>query len=299
MRVGFIGLGHMGRPMALRLVEAGHEVVVHSRSPGPVETLIAAGAARAQSPAELAGRVDVLGACLLTAEQCETIFLGPLGVIEGAREGLLCIDFATIDPMTSRRIGAGLCERGIGYLDAPVSGGPPGAAAGTLSIIVGGSEADFERARPVLERLGSKLFHMGPLGAGVSTKLCNNMITITVHALIAEAMVLGTKAGIDPERLYEVLRSSSARSNTLERCVPNFFLKRNFAPQSTVVSAAKDLESVIVTAKALGVRTLLPVVAQQCYLEAAGLGHGGKDISAVILAMEEIAGVKVGAEPGQ
>ena len=297
MRVGFIGLGHMGRPMALRLVEAGHEVFVHSRSQSPVEALVAAGAKRAGSPADVAAQVDILGACLLTPEQCETIFLGRDGVAEGAQGGLLCVDFATIDPMTSRHIGGTLGERGIGYLDAPVSGGPPGAAAGTLSIIVGGSEADFERAQPVLKQLGSKVFHMGPLGAGVSTKLCNNMITITVHALVAEAMVLGTKAGIDPARLYEVLRASSARSNTLERCVPNFILKRNFTPQSTVVSATKDLESVITTAKALGVRTLLPVVAQQCYVEAAGLGHGGKDISAVILAMEEIAGVKVGAEP--
>jgi 3-hydroxyisobutyrate dehydrogenase-like beta-hydroxyacid dehydrogenase len=280
--------------MALRLVKAGHDVRVMSRSPGPVEALVAAGAKAAKSPAELASEVEILCSCLLTADQCEAIFLGPNGVAAGGKSGLLCIDFATIEPISSRRIGAALAERGIGYLDAPVSGGPVVAAEGALSIIAGGPAADFERARPVLEQLGTKLFHMGPLGAGVSAKLCNNMITITVHALVAEAMVLGTKAGIDPERLYEVLRSSSARSNTLERCVPNFFLKRNFAPHSTVVSATKDLESVIATAKALGVRTLLPVIAQQCYLEATGLGHGGKDISAVILAMEEIAGVKVG-----
>jgi 3-hydroxyisobutyrate dehydrogenase-like beta-hydroxyacid dehydrogenase len=295
MRIGFVGLGHMGRPMALRLLKAGHEVVVLSRSPGPVEALVAAGASAARSPADLAGQVDMLGACLLTADQCETVFLGPNGIVEGGRRELLCIDFATIDPMTSRKIGAALAIHGIGYLDAPVSGGPAGAAEGTLSIIVGGAEADVQRARPMLDQLGSKVFHMGPLGAGVSAKLCNNMVTITVHALLAEAMVLGTKAGIDPARLYEVLRSSSARSNTLERCVPNFFLPRNFEPQSTVISAIKDLESAIATAKALGVRTLLPVVAQQCYVEATGLGHGGKDISAVILPMEQIAGVEVGS----
>ncbi len=295
MRIGFIGLGHMGRPMASRLIAAGHDVTVVSRSRGPVEALVAAGAKAAKTPAELASQVDMLGSCLLTAEQCEAVFLGTSGVIEGGSKGLLCLDFATIDPMRSRKIAAALGGHGIGYLDVPVSGGPTGAAEGTLSIIAGGLDSDMERARPILETLGSKIFHMGPIGAGVSAKLCNNMITITVHALIAEAMVLGTKAGLDPTRLYEVLRSSSARSNSLERCVPSFFLRRNFAAQSTVVSANKDLESVIATAKALGVRTLLPVVAQQCYLEAMGLGHGGKDISAVILAMEEIAGVQVGS----
>jgi 3-hydroxyisobutyrate dehydrogenase-like beta-hydroxyacid dehydrogenase len=294
MRVGFIGLGRMGRPMALNLLKAGFEVVVHSRSPAPVEMLVKAGAKAASSPMETARNVDILGACLLMPEQSLAIFLGPKGVIQNANPGLLCIDFATIDPMTSRKIAAELSEKGIGYLDAPISGGPKGAEAASLSIIVGGAEADFERARPVLERLGSKLFHMGPVGAGVATKLCNNMITGTVHVLIAEAMVLGTKAGIDPRRLYEVLRVSSARSNTLERILPNFVLPRKFEADSTTESIIKDLECVLATAKALGVRALLPTIAQQCYIEAAGLGHAQQDLSSVILPMEQIAGIQVG-----
>jgi 3-hydroxyisobutyrate dehydrogenase-like beta-hydroxyacid dehydrogenase len=206
----------------------------------------------------------------------------------------LCIDFATIDPATSRRIGAGLAERGIGFLDAPVSGGPGGAAAASLSIMVGGSEGDFARGRLVLESLGKTIFHIGDVGSGVSAKLCNNVITGTLHVLIAEAMVLGTKLGIEPARLYEVLRASSARSNTLERVVPNHFLPGNYEPASALAMMIKDLECATATAKSVGVRMLLPAVAQQCYVEAAGLGHGEKDLAAVILPMEEIAQVKVG-----
>jgi 3-hydroxyisobutyrate dehydrogenase-like beta-hydroxyacid dehydrogenase len=294
MRVGFIGLGHMGRPMALNLIKAGHEVFVHSRSRGPIEALLAAGAREAKSPAELAAQVDWLGTCLLTPEQCNQIYLGEHGVAASGKQGLLCVDFATIAPAESRRIGAALAAQGIRYLDAPISGGPWAASDATLSIMVGASEADFAAAKPVLEQLGKKVYHMGPPGAGVSTKICNNMITGTVHVLVGEAMVLGTKAGIDPRKLYEVLAGSSARSNTLERMVPKFVLPRNFEPQSTIESITKDLEAAISTGKSLGVRLLLASIAQQCYLEAAGLGHGQKDVSAVILPMEEVAGVQVG-----
>ncbi len=294
MRVGFIGLGHMGRPMALNLVKAGHEVIVHSRSPGPIEALVQAGATAATSPAEVAAQVDWLGTCLLTPQQCELIYLGERGVASSQKKGLLCVDFATIAPETSRRIGAELGKAGIRYVDAPVSGGSWGAADATLSIMVGASDDDFAAARPVLEQLGKKIFHMGPQGTGVSTKICNNMITCTVHVLLGEAMVLGTKAGIDPRKLYDVLAGSSARSNSLERMIPKFVLPRKFEADSTIESIIKDLEAAITTGKSLGVRLLLANIAQQCFVEAAGLGHGQKDISAVILPMEEVAGVQVG-----
>ena len=294
MRAGFIGLGHMGRPMALNLVKAGHEVIVHSRSPGPIEALVKAGATAAKSPAEVAAQVDWLGTCLLTPEQCELIYLGERGVVASKKKGLLCVDFATIAPANSLRIGGELARQGIRYLDAPISGGSWGAADATLSIMVGAADADFAETKPILEQLGKKIFHMGPPGAGVSTKICNNMITGTVHVLVGEAMVLGTKAGIDPRKLFEVLAGSSARSNTLERMVPRFVLPRKFEPDSTIESIIKDLECAISTGKALGVRLLLANVAQQCYVEAAGLGHSQKDVSAVILPMEEVAKVQVG-----
>jgi 3-hydroxyisobutyrate dehydrogenase-like beta-hydroxyacid dehydrogenase len=294
MRVGFVGLGRMGLPMARNLLGAGHELVVHSRETKAIEQLLRDGARSANSPREVASLVDVFCSCRVSPEQSIDVFLGADGVVAAAKAGLLCMDFATIDPATSRRIGAGLAERDIGFLDAPVSGGPDGAAAASLSIMVGGSEGDFARGRLVLESLGKTIFHIGDIGSGVSAKLCNNVITGTLHVLIAEAMVLGTKLGIEPARLYEVLRASSARSNTLERVVPNHFLPGNYEPASALAMMIKDLECVTATAKSVGVRMLLPAVAQQCYVEAAGLGHGEKDLAAVILPMEEIAQVKVG-----
>jgi 3-hydroxyisobutyrate dehydrogenase-like beta-hydroxyacid dehydrogenase len=294
MRVGFVGLGRMGLPMARNLLGAGHELVVHSRETKAIEQLLRDGARSANSPREVASLVDVFCSCRVSPEQSIDVFLGADGVVAAAKAGLLCMDFATIDPATSRRIGAGLAERDIGFLDAPVSGGPGGAAAASLSIMVGGSEGDFARGRLVLESLGKTIFHIGDIGSGVSAKLCNNVITGTLHVLIAEAMVLGTKLGIEPARLYEVLRASSARSNTLERVVPNHFLPGNYEPASALAMMIKDLECVTATAKSVGVRMLLPAVAQQCYVEAAGLGHGEKDLAAVILPMEEIAQVKVG-----
>jgi 3-hydroxyisobutyrate dehydrogenase-like beta-hydroxyacid dehydrogenase len=281
-------------PMARNLLGAGHELVVHSRETKAIEQLLRDGARSANSPREVASLVDVFCSCRVSPEQSLDVFLGADGVVAAAKAGLLCMDFATIDPATSRRIGAGLAERDIGFLDAPVSGGPGGAAAASLSIMVGGSEGDFARGRLVLESLGKTIFHIGDIGSGVSAKLCNNVITGTLHVLIAEAMVLGTKLGIEPARLYEVLRASSARSNTLERVVPNHFLPGNYEPASALAMMIKDLECVTATAKSVGVRMLLPAVAQQCYVEAAGLGHGEKDLAAVILPMEEIAQVKVG-----
>jgi 3-hydroxyisobutyrate dehydrogenase len=293
MKIGFVGLGLMGAPMASNLVRAGHDVVVHGRNAATVARLCEEGARAAASLGEVASQVDVLCSCRVTPQHSLDVFLGDDGARGVGASGMLCIDFATIDPATARRIGAGLEERGIGFLDAPVSGGPGGAAAATLSIMVGGSERDFARARPVLDALGRNIFHLGGVGNGLAAKLCNNLITGTLHVLIAEAMVLGTRLGLDSTRLYEVLRASSARSNTLERVVPNHFLSGNYQPGSALSMIIKDLECVTATAKAVGVRMLLPTVAQQCYIEAESLGHGAKDLSAVIMPMEAIAGVKV------
>jgi 3-hydroxyisobutyrate dehydrogenase-like beta-hydroxyacid dehydrogenase len=294
MRVGFTGLGRMGLPMARNLLHAGHDLVVHSGSRAAIRQLSQDGATVAPSIVNLAGEVDILCSCRVTPAHSVDVFVGPNGALAGGRAGLVCIDFATIDPQTSRTIAAQLRERGIGFLDAPVSGGPNGAAAASLSIMVGGRDEDVARARPVLEAIGKSIFHLGDNGNGLAAKLCNNLITGTLHALIAEAMVLGAKLGLPGDRLYEVLRASSARSTTLERVVPNHFLPRRFEPASALSMMIKDLECVTSTAKAAGVRLLLPTVAQQMFVEAEGLGHGDKDLAAVILPMETIAGVHVG-----
>ncbi len=291
-RVGFVGLGLMGLPMALRIHAAGHEMAVCSASAAAVSQARDAGAHVAASVAELAAEVSILCSCRVSPDQSREVF-GQAA--RAGRPGLACIDFSTIDPMASREIATELAAAGMTFLDAPVSGGPDGAAAGTLTVMVGGDASALQSVRPILEAIGHAVFHMGPSGAGSSAKLCNNMITGTLHVLIAEAMVLGVKSGIQPQRLYELLRSASARGNTLERVVPRHFLPHDFAPGSALTTMIKDLDCVNRTGEALGVRLRLSTIAQQCFLEAAALGHGDKDLSAVILPMEEIAGISVGS----
>jgi 3-hydroxyisobutyrate dehydrogenase-like beta-hydroxyacid dehydrogenase len=294
MRIGFVGLGLMGLPMARHLIAAGHRLFIASGSRAPLDELAASGATVCGTPREIAPHVDVFFSCRMTPEHSRSTFLGADGVLASGAPGLVCVDLATTEPQTAIDIAAALAGRGIGFLDAPVSGGPDGVKARTLSIIVGGAPEHVERVAPLFDLLGKKTFHMGPVGCGVATKLCNNLITITTHAVLAEAMVLGVKAGIDADRLYEVLRSSSAYSRSLERVVPNHFLKRNFKAASNVTTVMKDLDCALVTARRLGVRLLLPAVALQCYVDAAGRGHADDDIASVILPMEEIAGVQVG-----
>ncbi len=283
----------MGLPMAQRLINAGHALSVYNRSQGAVQKLVAAGAQAGATPRDVAQKVDVLFTCLLTPAQSEAIYLGDQGAIHGARSGQIFIDTATVDPMTTRRIAAALAEKGVTLLDAPISGGPDGAEAGTLSIMIGGDTAAVDKMRPLFDVLGKKIFHMGGVGCGVSAKICNQILTGTNHVLVAEAMVLGTKLGLDPQRLFDVLRVSSGQSNSLERAVPNYILPRKFGAAYTIEGIIKDLECAIHAAKEYGVRLMLPTVAQQMYQEARGLGHGDKDVAAVVLPMEAIAGVEV------
>lgn len=294
MRIGFTGLGLMGLPMARRLLAAGHELHVFSANPDSIATLVAEGATAAGSLAELAGKVEVFCSCRMTPEHSRAVFLGPEGVLASAKPGLLCIDFATVDPDTARAIGGALEAKGHSFIDAPISGGPDGAAAGTLSIIAGGSPEALARAKPVFDAFGKRVFHMGGIGTGVIAKLCNNMISITTHALLAEAMVLGAKAGIQPRALYEVLSSSSAASRSLERSVARHVLPRDFTPEATIELIMKDLSCAIAVAAAQGVRLTLPPLALERYRAAAAQGHAQSDIAAVILPIEAENGVQVG-----
>ncbi len=294
MKIGFVGLGLMGQPMAGRLVEAGHEVHVFSANAAAVEAMTAKGAVAGGSVADVAGRVEIFCSCRVTPDQSREVFTGPDGVPAAAAVPPICIDFATIDPMTSREIGRTLSAAGTDYIDAPVSGGPHAAAAGTLSIIAGGVDWAIDRAGPVFDSLGKRTFHMGGTGTGVTAKLCNNLITITSHALIAEAMVLGAKGGIDGRALYEVLSQSTAHSRTLERVVPNHFLPRNFKAAASIENIMKDLQGALDLAEAEDLRLALGETAMTLFTEAAAHGHAGDDIASVILPMEDAAGVSVG-----
>jgi 3-hydroxyisobutyrate dehydrogenase len=293
MRIAFVGLGQMGRPMAENLIKAGHTLVVHNRSKAAVNALTAQGALAANSASEALHGSDILMTCLFLPDQLREIYFGPNGILDAIEPGQIFIDFATVEPALSREIGAAVAKRGGRFLDAPISGGPKGAAAATLSIMVGAAADDFAAVRPVLEALGKNIFHMGPVGAGTSTKICNQLLTGVTHALVAEAMVLGTKAGLEPRALFEVLCKSSGQSNSLERAVPNFILPGKFDAAYTVEGIIKDLECAIRTAKSLGVRFMLAPIAQQLYIEAASLGHGREDVASVIQPMERVAGVEV------
>ena len=298
MRVGFIGLGRMGFPMAANLIRAGHEVVGHNRSQEAVARLAALGARTAAMPQDVAAAVDILVSCVMTPAQIEDIYLGPSGVREAARPGLLAIDASTTHPEVSRRVAAALAERGTDFLDAPVSGGPRGAEQGTLAVMVGGDASVLEKARPVLEVFGRNIFHMGAVGAGNAAKLCNQILTGTAHALVAEAMVLGTRLGLDPRTLFEALQLSSGQCRALDRAVPEAILPRRFDAAFTVDGIIKDIDCALRMADDHGVRLLLPALARQMYQETRALGHGDKHVAAVILPMEGIAGVEVGEADG-
>lgn len=215
-RLGFIGLGVMGRPMALNLLRAGYPLTVHSRSRPPVDELIAAGAVAAASPQELATVVDVVITMLPDTPDVEAVIVGPGGVLEASTSELMVIDMSTINPTGARRIGADLAKRGVAFLDAPVSGGQRGAEEATLSIMVGASKPDFERALPILQALGKNIVLVGEVGAGQVAKACNQLIVAATIQAVAEALTLAERAGADPSTVRDALLGGFAQSRILE-----------------------------------------------------------------------------------
>jgi 3-hydroxyisobutyrate dehydrogenase-like beta-hydroxyacid dehydrogenase len=298
MKVGFIGLGHMGLPMAANLLAGGYEVVVYNRTASKADELVAGGAERAGSPAELAAACEVIMACLLTPNVCEEIFLGDSGVVEAARGDSLILDFSTNGPDTSRRIYDAAKSRGVGYLDAPISGGPTGAKSATLAIMVGGDDADFERAKPIFETLGTTIHHMGSSGCGSAAKLANQIILGGTLAVCCEAYVTATKYGIDPGQLFEVLMGSSSGGKVMERNIGTMILNNDFEAQFSLDLLTKDLALSTKLAGDLGVRMLMGSMAELMAREGQALGLGGSDMVVMIRPMEEAAKVEVRARPG-
>jgi 3-hydroxyisobutyrate dehydrogenase len=296
MRIGFIGLGRMGFPMARNLLKAGYPVVAHNRSQAAVERLVALGATAADTPAATMNAADILVSCVMSPTEIGQIYLGPDGVLAGARSGQICIDASTTHPAVSQKVAVALAEKQVAFLDAPISGGPRGADTGTLAIMVGGDATVLEQVRPVLQVFGHNIFHMGAVGAGNAAKLCNQILTGAAHVLVAEAMVMGTRMGLDPQKLFEVLQLSSGQCRALDRSVPEAILPRDFTAAFTVDGIIKDLDCALQMASENGVRLLIPALARQVYQEASSLGHGGEHLAAVIRAMETIAGVKVGGQ---
>ncbi len=216
MKLGFIGLGVMGRPMALHLIEAGHELSVYARRAEAAQPLVDAGAKACASPAEVAANSEVVFTMVTTGADVEQVALGEGGILHGAKPGTVVIDMGTIPPGAARRIAAQLAARGIETIDAPVSGGEVGARNATLAIMAGGKAEVLERVRPLLEKLGKTLVHVGPNGAGQVAKACNQMIMVSCIEAVAEAMLLAEKSGADPEKVRQALAGGSAGSRVLE-----------------------------------------------------------------------------------
>lgn len=243
-RVGFVGLGIMGAPMAANLLKAGFSVTVWNRTSSRMEPLLELGAQAADSPAGVAAASEVTVSCVTNSPDVEQVTLGPGGIVEGARPGSAYIDCSTISPETARRIAHALSERGVAMLDAPVSGGDVGAKAGTLAIMVGGEPDAFARCLPVLEAMGQTIVHVGPSGAGQVVKLCNQ-VAGGLHLLaMAEAIALARSAGVDPEKMLEVVSAGAAGSWMLSNLAPRA-VRGDFAPGFMVDLMQKDLRLVL------------------------------------------------------
>lgn len=295
MNVGFIGLGVMGRPMALNLLKAGHSLTVYDIVKEAVAELGRAGAKAAGSPKELAAAVDAVITMLPNAAIVEATVTGEDGLLAGARGGQIFVDMSSVAPRTSIRMAGLAAAKGVGYVDAPVSGGASGAAAGTLTIMVGGAAADVEKVLPLFEAMGKNVRRMGETGAGDAVKMVNNLLLGANMAALAEALVLGVKSGLSAETMYEVIRNSSGASYALTAKMPNFIMKRKFAPGFTIDLQYKDLELAVESAKAMALPLPMTNAAQQVFELARAEGLGREDISGVIRVWERLAGVVVQA----
>lgn len=289
----------MGRPMAKNLLKAGHRLVVHSRSLGPVQELVGLGAKAASSPKAVVGEVECLITMLPNSPDVEQVALGPAGIIESAREGLIFADMSTISPIVSRKIGEALASRGVRMLDAPVSGGERGAIEGTLSIMAGGERSVFDRIVPIFQSLGRTITHMGPLGAGGFTKLANQIIVAVNLTAIAEALTLAAKAGLDRELTINALSGGLAGSRCLDQKSRNY-VTGSYAPGFTVDLHYKDLGLIFEAGRVLGVPLPTTAVVQELFNALRVKGRGGFDHSGVLTLLEDLAGVNTGgAEAGR
>ena len=293
--VGFIGLGAMGGPMAQNLVRHGFPLAVHDVDPAKVELWRTRGATVATSAEDVAARTERTICMVETTAQAEAVIAGERGIIRSARPGHIVLCMSTIDPFAARRLAEALAARSIAMLDAPVSGGTERAASGELSIIVGGAAETVAACRDLFGAMGRNVFHVGGLGQGLAMKLVNNMLVQVNTVGVAEALVLGVKAGLDPQTIYDVVRVSTGTSFAFETRVPRM-LRRDFSPGGTVDISFKDQELETAFAKQLGVPVLLANVTQQVYQMARAAGFNKEDGSAVLKVLEQLAGVKVSGD---
>jgi len=278
--------------MARNLLKAGFSLVVHNRSKGPVEELVKEGAEAASSPKEVAQRAEVIITMVPDSPDVEEVILGKEGVLEGAKAGSIVIDMSSISPLVSQKIAAEAAEKGVKMLDAPVSGGEAGAVKGTLAIMVGGEQEAFDRCQDIFKAMGKSVVRVGSVGAGGFTKLANQIIAAINLEAIGEAFVLGVKAGVDPQLIFQAIRGGLAGSNMMESRVPTI-LERNFKPGFKLKLHLKDLNNALAAAKDLGVPLPITSLVQQMMLALNAQGMGEEDNGALVKLLEDLARVEI------
>lgn len=289
MHIGFIGLGIMGRPMALNLLKGGHGLTVWARRPESLAPLLAAGAQAGASPADLGARCDLVISMVADSPDVAEVMLGEQGVATSPAPGLVAVDMSTIAPLAARDIGRRLGDKGVAFVDAPVSGGEVGAIAGSLSIMVGGAAAAVAKAMPAFQCLGKNIVHVGDAGAGQVTKACNQICTGVGVLAVAEAFNFARKAGVDPARVREALLGGFAASRILENHGQRM-LDRNFQPGFKAWMHQKDLHIVMESAHQLGLTLPTAAATAQMFNALVGSGRGEADSIAVLQLLESLSG---------
>ncbi len=293
-KVGFIGLGIMGKPMAKNLMQAGYELVVNNRSPEKAEELEREGATAAKSPREVAGQSDIIITMLPDSPDVREALTGENGVLEGIEEGALVVDMSTISPVVTEELAAVIGEKGASMLDAPVSGGDVGAVEGTLSIMVGGLEGDFERSKPLFEVMGKTVTHVGPTGAGQVTKACNQIVAALTIEAVSEALVLGSKGGVAPEKILDVLSGGLAYNKIME-VKREKLLSHTFDPGFRAELHHKDLGIALAAGREYGVALPVTAIVDQMLLSMKRKGWGGEDHSALLKVIEDLSQHETGS----
>lgn len=292
MKIGFIGLGIMGKPMSKNLLKAGYSVVILDHHKDTTEELLAAGAEKADTPKAVAALSDIIITMLPNSPQVKDVALGENGIIEGAKEGAILIDMSSIAPLASREISEALAAKKIAMLDAPVSGGEPKAIEGTLSVMVGGDKAIFDKCYEVMKSMAGSVVHTGDIGAGNVTKLANQVIVALNIAAMSEALVLATKAGVDPDLVYQAIRGGLAGSTVLDAKAP-MVMDRNFKPGFRIDLHIKDLANALDTSHEIGAQLPLTAAVMEIMQALRADGHGQSDHSAIARYYENLAKVEV------
>ena len=291
-KIGFIGLGIMGKPMSKNLLKAGYELVVLDRNQSAVDEIVALGAKSAATPKEVAQQVEAIITMLPNSPHVKEVVLGENGVIEGAKEGLVVIDMSSIAPLVSREIYEALKEKGVKMIDAPVSGGEPKAIDGTMSVMVGGDKELFDACYDVMDAMAGSVDYTGEIGAGNITKLANQTIVALNIAAMSEAYILATKAGVDPELVYQAIRGGLAGSTVLD-AKSNMVMDRNFKPGFRIDLHIKDLGNVLDTAHGVGAPLPLTAAVMEMMQAIKLDGCGTEDHSSLVKYYEKLANAQV------